>query len=65
MYIPPISPDENKECYKCVHCTYDTWHDETWCRKWHHIVSGNGTCEKFESWEEIEKQKIKQQKLFE
>ena len=64
MYQSPIPPDEFKQCYECTEYNYDSFHDESWCRKHKWIVEGNGTCENFNSWKEVEKNKIKQQFLF-
>lgn len=70
MYIPPIMPDENRVCYQCIFYHYDSFYDESWCsekngKKYRPmLISGDGTCEFFESWELKEKQKLKQKMLF-
>lgn len=53
MYLSPIPPDENRQCYECDHYHYDSYHDESWCdepigKDWRpQIIDAGGTCEYF------------------
>jgi hypothetical protein len=48
VYQAPVTPDPDQPCYECVHCDYDSVHNENWCcnpKSKTSLVDGNGTCE--------------------